>query len=77
MIGFCEMLLIVQPGSAGIKSYKRYALLIFLCVNSRDLITRSISKHAIVLVIICAYATSLTILAELTMRSANWKPLDL
>ena len=76
MIGFCGMLLIAQRGSAGIDSYTIYALLIVLCVNFRDLITRTMSKQATVLVINYAYAVSLKILARLAMRVANWELLD-
>ena len=45
VIGFCGMLLIVQPGTDGFSAYSIYVLAAVVCVTTRDLAARRLSAQ--------------------------------
>ena len=68
MIGLCDILQIVLPGSSGFNVYTiytMYALSAVVCVTFRDLSTRQMWPQLRLLVITFASSAGLTVLASL------------
>lgn len=71
-IGFCGVMLIVQPGSDGFSAYSLYALIAVGFVTARDLLTRRISKDTTSITIAMINAIAVTIFAGLGSVSETW-----
>jgi S-adenosylmethionine uptake transporter len=72
LIGFCGILLIVQPGAAGFNSYSIYAVLAVIAVTIRDLASRRLSTEVPSMTVAVVAAVGVAILAGLASLGETW-----
>ncbi|UWR22952.1 DMT family transporter [Sulfitobacter sp. S190] len=71
-IGFCGVLLVVQPGADGFTRWSLFALGAALCVTARDMITRRISSQAPGWMVTLGTSLCVTLAAGLGSTSETW-----
>ena len=72
LIGFCGVLLIIQPGGTGFNSYSIYAALAVLSVTVRDLAARRVSRRVPSVTVALIAAVAVTVAAGLASISDDW-----
>jgi S-adenosylmethionine uptake transporter len=75
-IGFCGMLLIVQPGTDGFDIWSIYALIAVFCVTVRDLVTRRMSREVPSLTVTFAAALSVLVFSAVWSLQQDWVALE-
>ena len=75
-IGFCGMLLIVQPGTDGFDIWSIYALIAVFCVTVRDLVTRRMSREVLSLTVTFAAALSVLVFSAVWSLQQDWVALE-
>jgi S-adenosylmethionine uptake transporter len=73
VIGFCGVLLIVQPGTEGFNSYSLYGLAAVACVTVRDLATRRLSKDVPSMTVTLLATLSVMTCAGLASTFTPWE----
>lgn len=77
LVGFFGVLLIVRPGSDGFTIYSLYALAAVICVTTRDIASRRMSRHVPSLFAAMISAGCVTIFAGTASLTEDWAPLTL
>lgn len=77
VVGFCGVLLVVQPGSDGFNIYSLYVLAAVACVTLRDLVVRRLSAEVPSLLTAFAAALGVCLFAGLGSLTENWAPLSI
>jgi S-adenosylmethionine uptake transporter len=72
LIGFCGILLIIQPGAAGFNTYSIYAVLAVVAVTVRDLASRRLSTDVPSMTVAVVAAVSVAVLAGLASLTETW-----
>ncbi len=72
LIGFCGILMIIQPGAAGFNSYSIYAVLAVVAVTVRDLASRRLSREVPSMTVAVVAAVGVTFLAGLASLNEQW-----
>ncbi|MEP2641376.1 MULTISPECIES: DMT family transporter [Roseobacteraceae] len=74
-VGFCGMILIVQPGAEGFSIWSLYALIAVFCVTGRDLCTRRISGQVPSLLVTFVTSFMVFVAAGLGSLTIDWVPI--
>lgn len=74
-IGFCGVLLIVQPGGDGFSIYSLYVLGAVACVTVRDLATRRLSRAIPSMSVALAAAVAVLVFSGVASIFVDWVPL--
>jgi drug/metabolite transporter (DMT)-like permease len=72
LIGFCGILLIIQPGAAGFNAYSIYAVLAVVAITVRDLASRRLSSEVPSMTVAVVAAVGVAILSGLASLSEQW-----
>jgi drug/metabolite transporter (DMT)-like permease len=72
LIGFCGILIIIQPGAAGFNNYSIYAVLAVVAMTIRDLASRRLSTEVPSMTVAVVAAVSVAVLAGLASLSETW-----
>lgn len=77
MIGFCGVVMIVQPGGDAFSVHSLYALSAVACVTVRDVVVRRMSKSVPSLLVSLAAAIAVTFFSGVGSIFVDWQPFDL
>ena len=75
LIGFVGMLLIVRPGPEGFTLWSAYALLAVICVTSRDLATRRLSRGVPSLMVTLSASMAVLVFSGVASLGITWAPM--
>jgi len=76
LVGFCGVLLIIQPGLEGFNAYALLGLLAVAAVTVRDLITRRLSPEVPSLLVSVITALAVCLLGLVGMAFETWEPVS-
>lgn len=76
-VGFCGVMLILQPGTDAFNMYALYALAAVLCVTLRDLTTRRMSGQVPSLTVTLIASTTVFVSATAASLTTPWVAMDL
>lgn len=76
-MGFCGVILIIQPGGDAFSPYVLYALGAVLCITLRDLSTKKMSGHVHSLTVTFMAAVSVLLYAGVSSLTVVWQPMTL
>ncbi|MGR3662391.1 MAG: DMT family transporter [Paracoccaceae bacterium] len=72
LIGFCGILMIVQPGADGFNAFSIYAILAVVAVTIRDLVVRRLSSDVPSMTVAVVAAVGVTVLSGFASLSETW-----
>lgn len=76
LIGFCGVMLIIQPGAQGFNVYSLYALASVIAVTVRDLATRKLSADVPSLTVAFVASVWVTMFAAIGCAVGDWVPMS-
>lgn len=74
IVGFCGVLLIIQPGGADFSAYSIYALAAVACVTLRDIAVRRMSRNVPSVFVALVAAVGVTGLGGVGSLFVEWQP---